>query len=225
MRYTASSPARIVREQAEHARVVREEEVQALRQKKARTARRAASEIEHSLALAGRACALSLPPTHGHHTTRPQFGGAIDLRAGPSSTRLTTGCERKAQREQLEAVFALLFGGRVEAKPEYKPRAAQSVDSEQPPLPLPRGFGTEAEQPTVSISANMQQPLKKKEAATLAPAPVCTFASAPPAPQPAFDLEPTLGAAGARRRFPAKWTSNSSWTPSLAAQLAARRLR
>jgi hypothetical protein len=35
MRYAASSPTRIVREQEEHARVVREEEAQALRQKKA----------------------------------------------------------------------------------------------------------------------------------------------------------------------------------------------
>jgi hypothetical protein len=38
-------------------------------------------------------------------------------------------------QEQLEDVFALLFGGRVEAKPEYKPRAAQSVDFEQPSFP------------------------------------------------------------------------------------------
>lgn len=51
MRYAASSPTRIVREQEEHARVVREEEAQALRQKKARTARRAAPESGAALTL------------------------------------------------------------------------------------------------------------------------------------------------------------------------------
>ncbi|KAJ7328817.1 hypothetical protein DFH08DRAFT_316256 [Mycena albidolilacea] len=103
------------------------------REKEACRARRAVRVIEHSRALAKRgaeleaftqrACALSFPPTS--HDTPSTCAGPRQHKA--HHWLRAQGAER-AGRGRLRSA------GRVEAKPEYKPRAAQSVDLEQPSL-------------------------------------------------------------------------------------------
>ncbi|KAJ7875261.1 hypothetical protein B0H14DRAFT_2715821, partial [Mycena olivaceomarginata] len=204
-------------------------EVQALRQKKARTARRAAPDTEHSRALARRGAELEALTQLAFLTPSSMRAVAsADTRHGGSSSRTSSLCfsaaasrpSRNTSPELLSRstpsnALWYIAGGKVETTQPVKDAVPESQAL------------TEAEQPTVSTSATMQQPLEKKEAATPALALVCTFAaqaSALPHPSQPSAWSPHSALPARTRRFPAKWTSNSSWTPSLAAQLAARRL-
>ncbi|KAJ7873105.1 hypothetical protein B0H14DRAFT_2720986 [Mycena olivaceomarginata] len=223
MRYAASSPARIVREQEEHARVVREEEVQALRQKKARTARRAAPDTEHSRALARRGAELEALTQLAFLT--PSSMRAVASADTRSSSRTSSLCFSAAASRPSRNISPELLSRSTPSNALWY-IAGGKVETTQPvkDAQLLNHFlgvsSTEAEQPTVSTSATMQQPFEKKEAATPAPAPVCTFPLPHPSQPSAWSPHSALPAH--TRRFPAKWTSNSSWTPLLGAQLAAR---
>ncbi|KAJ7842858.1 hypothetical protein B0H14DRAFT_2780014 [Mycena olivaceomarginata] len=165
---------------------------------------------------------------------------AASARCGESSLRTSSLCFSAAASRPSRNTSPELLSRSTSSNPLWY-IAGSEVETTQPvkdAVPESQDLSrcsnsTEAEQPTASTSATLQQPLGKKEAATPAPAPVCTFVigsrlTRPPRPQPLpHPSQPsawsTHSALPARtRRLPAKWTSNSSWTPSLAAQLAAR---